>query len=182
MSGNSKSILVALMALLVAMPVFGVGPTFAPDVTVQANSLNGWHTLGSARWRAENGEIVGTAQSGNSGWLVLDDSYQNVALFSSFRCTGGCQTGVDDRQRQRAAHVHTSPRGGRRRPSALEGADWRSGAATKTSSWSGSGRWLTTAPTRSPPFERPSIASPLGVVIDAAIVPSRLATLVKTCG
>ena len=72
----------------------GVGPTFKPDVQVKANNLSGWHTLGNANWKAQNGEIVGTVQSGNSGWLVLDKSIQNVQLFSSFRCTAGCKTGV----------------------------------------------------------------------------------------
>jgi hypothetical protein len=92
---NRKSILFTIVALLMAMPAFGLGgPTFQPDVKVQANTLNGWHTLGSANWKAENGEIVGTVQSGSSGWLVLDKSIQNVAMYSQFRCTGGCQTGV----------------------------------------------------------------------------------------
>jgi hypothetical protein len=89
-----KTFLSACVALLMAMPAFGAAPTFKPDVTVKANSLNGWHTLGNANWKTQNGEIVGTVQPGNSGWLVLDNSLQNVQLFSDFRCTGGCQTGV----------------------------------------------------------------------------------------
>jgi hypothetical protein len=92
---NRKCILFAFVALLSALPGFGAAaPTFKPDVTVQANSLNGWHTLGNANWKAQNGEIVGTVQPGNSGWLVLDKSLQNVELYSAFRCTGGCKTGV----------------------------------------------------------------------------------------
>jgi hypothetical protein len=91
---QSRKSLLFLATLLLAVPVFGAAPTFRPDVTVKANSLSGWHTLGNATWKTQNGEIVGTVQSGNSGWLVLDHSLQNVELFSAYRCTGGCQTGV----------------------------------------------------------------------------------------
>ena len=66
---------------------------FVPDSTFRGSSLAGWHTLGQAQWRAENGEIVGTpAQGGN--WLILDKSYQDVGFFASFRSTGGSKTGV----------------------------------------------------------------------------------------
>ncbi len=51
--------------------------------------------LGQADWKAQNGEIVGTPKPGGSGgWLVLDRSYQDVGFYASFRCTGGCKTGV----------------------------------------------------------------------------------------
>ena len=49
---------------------------------------------GASRWRAENGEIIGTPKQPGGGWLVLDRPYQDVALYASFRCTGGCKTGV----------------------------------------------------------------------------------------
>ena len=85
--------LTAIAGLLWLAPVFGVGPSFRPDATVK--SLEGWRALGQADWKAQNGEIVGTPKPGGTGgWLVLDRSYQDVGLYASFRCTGGCKTGV----------------------------------------------------------------------------------------
>ena len=80
--------------LLGTAPMLASGPSFHPDVTFQGSSLNGWHTLGQANWHAENGELVGTPQSSDGGWLMLDKSYQDVGLYAEFRCTGGCETGA----------------------------------------------------------------------------------------
>ena len=80
--------------LFSAAPVLAAGPSFQPEVTFQGSSLNGWHTLGHAKWHAENGEVVGTPQPGNDGWLVLDRSYQDVGLYAEFRCTGACEAGA----------------------------------------------------------------------------------------
>lgn len=84
----------AAIALLFATPAFAGGPSFHPDVTFHGSSLAGWHTLGTATWRAENGEVIGTPQSPDGGWLMLDRSYQDVGLYADFRCTGGCETGA----------------------------------------------------------------------------------------
>ena len=85
--------LTAVAGLLWLAQVFAVGPSFRPDATVK--SLDGWRALGQADWKAQNGEIVGTPKPGGSGgWLVLDRSYQDVGFYASFRCTGGCKTGV----------------------------------------------------------------------------------------
>jgi Domain of Unknown Function (DUF1080)/FG-GAP-like repeat len=84
----------AASVALCAAPMFADGPSFEPDVTFHGSSLAGWHTLGQAGWRAENGELVGTPQSSSGGWLMLDKSYQDVGLFAEFRCTGGCETGA----------------------------------------------------------------------------------------
>src|SRR4051794_31029967 len=72
---------------------FGAGPTFAPDASFKGSSLVGWHTLGQAEWRAHDGELIGAAKNG-PGWLLLDRSYQDAALFAHFQCTGECKTGV----------------------------------------------------------------------------------------
>ncbi len=56
-------------------------------------SLAGWHILGPAAWRAANGEIVAT-MSQTGGWLVQDQSWQDLSLKFSFRSTGGSRTGV----------------------------------------------------------------------------------------
>jgi hypothetical protein len=74
--------------------MFANGPSFQPDITFSGSSLSGWHTLGQASWHADNGELIGTPQSGGGGWLMLDHSYQDVGLYAEFRCTGGCETGA----------------------------------------------------------------------------------------
>jgi hypothetical protein len=84
----------AALMLLTSL-VTGAPGNFAPDVTFTGSSLTGWHPIGQATWRAENGEIIGTPKTATpGGWLILDRSYQDVALFSSFRCVGGCRTGL----------------------------------------------------------------------------------------
>ena len=86
---------IAAAAALLLVPVFAGGPTFVPDATFKGSSLAGWHAMGQAEWRAQNGELIGTVkQGGSGGWLVLDHPYQDVGFHASFRCTGGCKTGV----------------------------------------------------------------------------------------
>jgi Domain of Unknown Function (DUF1080)/FG-GAP-like repeat len=87
-------LLTAVAACSAVALMFGGGPTFHPDVTVQGSSLTGWHILGDADWHAQNGEIVGTPKQPGGGWLVLDKSYQDVGFYASFRCMTGCRTGL----------------------------------------------------------------------------------------
>ena len=89
-----RFLLSAAAALLGAAPMFAAGPSFTPDATFHGSSLTGFHAMGQANWRAENGELVGTPQNGGGGWLLSDHSYQEVGLFANFRCTGGCETGA----------------------------------------------------------------------------------------
>jgi hypothetical protein len=85
----------AALTILFVVPVAGVGPSFIADTTFKGSSLSGWHVVGQADWRAQDGEIIGTTKPGGSGgWLMLDRSYQDFGLYASFRCTGGCKTGV----------------------------------------------------------------------------------------
>ena len=50
---------VAAAWLVVETSVFGVGPSFRPDATVKGSTLAGWHIVGDATWRADNGELYG---------------------------------------------------------------------------------------------------------------------------
>jgi len=61
---------VVAVATLAAVWVGAQGPAndFVPDSTFSGSTLAGWHTLGAAQWKAQNGELVGTA-SGGGGWL-----------------------------------------------------------------------------------------------------------------
>jgi hypothetical protein len=86
---------IAVFVSLLWGPILAAAPNWVPDVTFKATSLAGWHTLGQADWRVQNGEVIGTAKPGGyGGWLVLDHSYQDAALYALFRCNTGCQTGV----------------------------------------------------------------------------------------
>ena len=86
------SILVAASGLLSA--IFAVTHDFTPDFAFRGSSLTGWHTLGHANWRAENGEITGRPETADGGWLVLDKGYQDVKLYAEFRCADNCDAGV----------------------------------------------------------------------------------------
>jgi len=80
---------VSLAALALA-----VGPTFIPDTTFTGSALTGWQTFGQADWKAENGEITGTPTSPAGGWLLTDRKLQDLGVYASFRCSGGCKAGI----------------------------------------------------------------------------------------
>lgn len=86
--------LAACAAALFAVSLTGAAAArnFIPDYVFKGSTLTGWQPLGTATWRAENGEIVATPKGG--GWLFLDRSYQDVAIATSFRCGGGCRAGI----------------------------------------------------------------------------------------
>jgi len=84
--------LAAVLLLLSAL--FAATHDFTPDFTFRGSSLAGWRMLGSASWRAENGEISATPQSQDGGWLVLDKSYQDLEFYTEFRCADKCEIGV----------------------------------------------------------------------------------------
>jgi hypothetical protein len=96
-----SGIAIAAALLFAFVPVRGAGPTFHPDVTFQGSTLIGWHVLGDADWKAQNGEITGTPKQAGGGWLVLDRSYQDVGFYASFRCAAGCNTGCCYAQKKR---------------------------------------------------------------------------------
>jgi Domain of Unknown Function (DUF1080)/FG-GAP-like repeat len=92
----SRRVLVGSIAAIgaIASAIFAATHDFIPDVTFKGSSLSGWHSVGAADWRAENGEIIATPKQESGGWLVLDKGYQDVQFYASFRCTGPCRTGV----------------------------------------------------------------------------------------
>jgi len=86
--------LVPLILLLAAEIAFASGPSFTPDVRFTGSTTKGWHTFGNASWSADAGTITGKPADSGGGWLVLDDSYQDISLYTEFRCEEGCETGV----------------------------------------------------------------------------------------
>ena len=91
---DKRSYTIAAISLLLLIPVLRGGLTFIPDSTFKGSSLAGWHVLGQAAWSARDGELLGTPKRPGGGWLVMDQSYQDVGFHASFRCIGGCKTGL----------------------------------------------------------------------------------------
>src|SRR5215467_6113709 len=91
----SKTLISTLAVVFVLLSaIFAATHDFIPDFTFHGSSLTGWHALGPASWRAENGEIMATPQAPDGGWLVLDKGYQDVKFNSEFRCWDKCDAGV----------------------------------------------------------------------------------------
>src|SRR5262245_51855014 len=104
MARTRISALVALCSIAVlSIHLRSAGPSFIPDTPFNTSKLTGWHTLGSAAWRLDNGEVVGSPSQSAGGWLVLDRSLQDVAFFASFKCAQGCESGVLLRAEKTAA-------------------------------------------------------------------------------
>jgi hypothetical protein len=93
---TSTKILIATIAAAIGLlsAVFAATHDFIPDFAFRGSSLAGWHTLGHANWRAENGEITATPQTQEGGWLILDKAYQDVKVYTEFRCAEDCNAGV----------------------------------------------------------------------------------------
>ena len=95
---SKKRLYIAIAAIagaicVIGSAVFAASQNFQPDVIFKGSSLTGWHKLGQADWRADNGEII-SAPKESGGWLMLDKGYQDIAFYGSFLCAGACQTGV----------------------------------------------------------------------------------------
>src|ERR1017187_784901 len=93
MSYKLRAVFTSAVLSWMLLAALQANSTFIPDSVFKGSNLTGWHVLGQAYWQAQNGELVGTVKEGG-GWLVLDQSYQDVALHTLFKCTGGCKTGV----------------------------------------------------------------------------------------
>jgi 3-keto-disaccharide hydrolase/FG-GAP-like repeat len=93
MSKRTRAVSAVAAVCVLVSAILAASQNFLPDVVFKGSTLTGWHRLGQADWRAENGEIIGTPGQGG-GWLVLDKGYQDIAFYSSFRCSGACKTGV----------------------------------------------------------------------------------------
>src|SRR5262245_9824189 len=94
MSTPTRRLTITATASTIALAAAVAAQNYVTDTVLKGTSLAGWHVLGAATWRAENGEYVGRPTASDGGWLVLDASLQDVGLFAHFRCTGGCKTGV----------------------------------------------------------------------------------------
>lgn len=80
-------------ACLMSCTALASGPSFKPDFRFTGSSIGAMRTVGKAQWTAANGIITGSASSGN-GWLVMNDSLQDVSAYTQFRCEGECEAGI----------------------------------------------------------------------------------------
>jgi Domain of Unknown Function (DUF1080)/FG-GAP-like repeat len=91
--GRSLIVLAAIAAGTLAPYAHADGPNFRADYKLEGSSLDGWKKLGAADWNVENGTITGTPKSPTGGWLMLDKSLSDVALYANVYCSSGCRTG-----------------------------------------------------------------------------------------
>lgn len=70
------------------------GLSFVPDYRFTGSSLTHWQQLGGATWRAQEGQLTATVKSGNSGWLLLDRSFQDVGFHALFKYSPGAEAGI----------------------------------------------------------------------------------------
>ncbi|HUB32281.1 MAG TPA: FG-GAP-like repeat-containing protein [Bryobacteraceae bacterium] len=85
---------IAICALF-AISGFTEGPTFRADYRFSGTALTGFHPLGAADWKVQNGEIVGTPKSAAGGWLLLDGKeFQDTQIYASVKCVAGCKAGI----------------------------------------------------------------------------------------
>src|SRR5262245_51282140 len=53
-------------------------PDFRADATFTGSSLAGWHVLGQADWKAQNGELAGRPTAETGGWLMMSTPLQDL--------------------------------------------------------------------------------------------------------
>ena len=82
---------VVFLALGVGLPA---QRNFVPDATFSGSALDGWTTVGDAGWRADNGVIVGQSRGTSGGWLITNESWQDVQVGGAYRCLAACVAGV----------------------------------------------------------------------------------------
>ncbi|HLX43589.1 MAG TPA: FG-GAP-like repeat-containing protein [Bryobacteraceae bacterium] len=95
---STKTFLSTLAAVpLFLLTIFAATHDFIPDFSFGGSALTGWRPLGTANWRADNGEITATPPAGGAsegGWLMLDKKYQDIELYTEFRCSDKCDAGI----------------------------------------------------------------------------------------
>jgi 3-keto-disaccharide hydrolase/VCBS repeat protein/FG-GAP repeat protein len=78
---------------------------FVPDWTFKGTSLNGTDHIGQATWHAQDGEIVGTPNGTDGGWLLINPGYQDVQLAGSYKCAAACTAGIMVRSEKTGAGI-----------------------------------------------------------------------------
>jgi hypothetical protein len=80
-------------AMLLFLSSFAIHAGLPQTPAFNGTSLAGWHVLGGADWRVDQGNLVGTVRNGAGGWLVLDSVYGPSTLTIGFECKN-CEPGL----------------------------------------------------------------------------------------
>lgn len=56
---------------------------------LDGTGLDGWRVQGPARWRVENGELLGSCDAAGGGWLEMHRGFEDFVLRFAFRPTSG---------------------------------------------------------------------------------------------
>ena len=83
----------AAAALLLFLCWSAVHASLPLTPVFDGKSLAGWHALGGADWRVDNGDLVGSVHDRGDGWLVLDTVYGTGEVDVSFECKN-CEPSV----------------------------------------------------------------------------------------
>jgi hypothetical protein len=96
-----------MFVLLLSRGAFAQAPSFSPDGTFDGAALTAWHTMGDAKWTADGGVIAGDGTAANrAGWLVFNQSSQDIGVYASFECEGMCDTGILMRAETSGDYTH----------------------------------------------------------------------------
>jgi hypothetical protein len=87
---SRKTLASTLAFTLAAIPVllsatFAATHDFTRDYVCKGSSLAGWHALGQASWRPENGEISSTPQTPDGAPNIINSSVK-ATFISGSRC------------------------------------------------------------------------------------------------
>jgi 3-keto-disaccharide hydrolase/FG-GAP-like repeat len=96
-AAGTAGIVLAILLIMVSgnsKPAFAAAASPGSKPAFDGKTLSGWHQQGEASWKVDQGEIVGAVRGVSGGWLVLNDSYEEVGVAFWFRCNGDCQTGI----------------------------------------------------------------------------------------
>lgn len=102
-----KTILKLAGSLAIAVVLGGCSATGTGGWTNMSGSFNGWHRVGDANWRIENGEFVADSATGMSQ-LVTDESYDDFQIQLEFWNHEGANSGVFMRIQDEANIVDTA--------------------------------------------------------------------------
>ena len=70
----------------------GRGMALIPDYVYKGSALSGWHTLGNADWKANNGMIT-VKGNGTPGYLISDRGFQDIHLRILYKTDANTEVG-----------------------------------------------------------------------------------------
>lgn len=87
----STLLLAGLAAFSYAQDFDGRSVSLKPEYAFKGSTLTGWHTMGNADWKANNGVI--TAKANGTGYLISDKSFQDVSMRTLYKPDANTEIG-----------------------------------------------------------------------------------------